>query len=55
MVCISTALQLKLQSENAGTYVYLVFIYKSPRKIFIGRFSKFKVLHMAKKQGYDMV
>ncbi len=35
MVCISTALSLKLQSENAGVYVHFVFIYKSPCKIFI--------------------
>ncbi len=36
MVCICTALSLKLQSENAGTYVHFVFIYKSPCcKIFI--------------------
>ncbi len=34
MVCIATALSLKLQSENAGTYVHFVFIYKSPCKIF---------------------
>ncbi len=26
MVCIATALSLKLQIENAGTYVYFVFI-----------------------------
>ncbi len=32
---ISTALSLKLQSENAETYVHFVFIYKSPCKIFI--------------------
>ncbi len=35
MVCISKAASLKLQSENAVTYVHFVFIYKSPCKIFI--------------------
>ncbi len=34
MVCISTVLSLKLQSENAGTYVHFVFIYKSAFEIF---------------------
>ncbi len=35
MVCISTALLPKLQSEYTGTYVQFVFIYKSVCKIFI--------------------
>ncbi len=35
IVCISTALSLKLQSENAGRYIYFAFIYKNPCKIFI--------------------
>ncbi len=35
MVCISTALSLKLQSENAGTYAHFEFIYKSICKGFI--------------------
>ncbi len=35
MFCISTALSVKLQSENAETYAHFVFIYKSPCKIFI--------------------
>ncbi len=38
MVCIYTALSLnilKLQSENAGTYIHFEFIYKSTCKIFI--------------------
>ncbi len=53
MVCISTALSLKLQSENAGTYVRFVIIYKSACKLFI-YWVIFKIRHIDKKQGYDM-
>ncbi len=35
IVCVSTTLSLKLQSKNAGTYIFIVFIYKSPCKILI--------------------
>ncbi len=41
MVCICTALSIKLQSEDAGTYAHFEFIYISNVKsLFIGRFSK---------------
>ncbi len=43
MVCISTALLVKLQSENAGTYVHFVFILiftkVLAKSVFIGWFS----------------
>ncbi len=35
MICISTALPLKLQSENTETYVHFVFIYKRPCRIYL--------------------
>ncbi len=53
MVCISTALSLKLQSENAGSYVHFVFIYKSPYKIII-YWSIFKILNSTDSQETDV-
>ncbi len=56
LVCISTALSVKLQSENAGTYVHFVLIYRSPCKIFIyWPIFKIYVLEMATKQGYQNI
>ncbi len=57
IVYISTALSLKLQRENAGTYMFIfVFIYKSPCKMFIyWLILKGKVLQIAMKQSYQIL
>ncbi len=46
-----------LQSENAGTDMFIVFIYKCSCAIIIywPIFKISKVLHMARKQDYDKV
>ncbi len=55
MIWFSTTFSLKLQSDNAGTYVHFVFIYNVlVTSLFICQFSKCTVLQIAKKQGYQI-